>query len=72
MSDEMMSGRMNIFNIRIRISPGKLMRIIDCGERLANRPKKPRPRPTKTPAIVNTRSMLLPIHSTTCIYHNMQ
>jgi len=67
MSDEMMSGRTNIFNIRMRISPGKLTRVMDCGERSANRPKNPKPRPTKTPAIVNARSKLLPIQSITCV-----
>lgn len=65
----MMSGRINIFSIRIRSSPGKLTRVIDCGVRLANRPRNPRPRPIKTPAMVSARSMLLPIHSITYIPH---
>ena len=63
-----MSGRMNIFNTRIRSSPGKLTRVMDCGEGLASRPRNPRIRPTSTPAIVKTKSVFSPNQSTTYVH----
>lgn len=63
-----MSGSMNIFKSRIRSSPGKLIRVMDCGVGLANRPRNPRIRPTKTAAIVKTKSMFSLNQSTTYVH----
>lgn len=65
-SEDMMSGSMNIFSDRMRISPGKLMRDIVWAEKSAFLPTKPNKQPTRTPDIVETSSTLSPTHTSIC------
>ena len=53
--DEIINGKTSIFNIRIKISPGKLMSIIVSGLKFNGRRKKPSIEPITTPRNVIKR-----------------
>ena len=56
---DVISGRISIFSMRIRISPGNERIIIVSEDGSVRRIRKPSRKPRNTPAIVNVRSRLL-------------
>lgn len=62
-----MSGSINIFNIRIKISPGKEINITVSASYFASLARNPPMIPIITPAIVNTSSRLFPNQERHCM-----
>lgn len=56
---DVISGRMSILSMRIRISPGNESIMMVSGDGFVKRHKNPSNNPRKTKAMVNARSKLL-------------
>ena len=68
MSDEIMSGSINIFNILIKISPGKEIRRIASSDQDVTRAVNPMTSPSMTPAIVRTSRAFVLSHNENCMH----